>query len=262
MLTLDGFLEILDKKAPLKYSKAFIARGDHDNSGIIVRATDRVNKVLFSLDLSVAAVTKAIRLGCDTIVTHHPAIYMPISKLSANGDTRALLAAAARKINVISMHLNLDAAQGGIDESLCLGFGTKDFSVIDKLDESVGYGKEFYTESITFAKIKAQAKKVFGARRIITYGNAKKEIKKIASFCGGGASNALKYIENGGDAELIVTSDMPHHVIKEMIESNVCVMLLTHYAAENYGFKRYYERITDDVNENAECFFFTDERFM
>lgn len=262
MLTLDGFLEILDKRAPLKYSKAFIARGDHDNSGIIVRASDRVNKVLFSLDLSVAAVTKASRLGCDTVVTHHPAIYTPIYELNANGSTRAVLAAAERKTNVVSMHLNLDAASGGIDESLCLGLGAKEFSIIDKLEENAGYGKEFYTEGLTLSQIKAEAKKVLGARRIITYGSAKREIKKIASFCGGGASNALKYIENGGDAELIVTSDMPHHVIKEMIENGVCVMLLTHYAAENYGFKKYYERIAEDVNKNAQCFFFTDERFM
>ena len=62
------------------------------------------------------------------------------------------------------------------------------------------------------------------------------------------------------DAQLIVTSDAPHHVIKDLIEKGRCLVLLTHYASENYGFKRFYEKVAKE--QSIEAFFFEDKRFM
>lgn len=263
MQSLDSFFEILDKRAPLELDKKLIERGDYDNSGIIVRVNESVERVLFSLDLSEASLKKAVTLCCDTIVTHHPAIYKPIKSLSC-GDysSRSVLAAARRGINVISMHLNLDVAEDGIDASLCMGLGGEEYKILDMTDEKTGYGREFSVKKRTLSEMKACAKMSFCAKRLITYGNPGTEIKTVASFCGGGSGSALSYLENGGKADLIVTSDMPHHVIKEALERGVCVMLLTHYASENYGFNRYYEKITRDVEEKVKTFFFTDGRFM
>lgn len=262
MQNLDSFFEILDKRAPLSLDKKLIERGDYDNSGIIIRSGDCVKRALFSLDLSQAAVKKAKNLSCDTVVTHHPAVYKPIKGLSVTDSTCAVLAAAKLGMNVISMHLNLDVADGGIDACLCEGLGGEKFKILDMLDEKNGYGREFYVKKTTLSEMKAAAKKTFKTRRIITYGSPKAEIKTAASFCGGGSGAALSYLENGGKADLIVTSDMPHHVIKEAVERGVSVMILTHYASENYGFKKFYEKITEDVAGKTETFFFADGRFM
>ena len=81
MYTLKELFENLDSFAPVDYSKKLIENGDYDNSGILIRSTDNANKILFALDLTINAVKKAKRLGCDTIVTHHPAIYMPIPSI-------------------------------------------------------------------------------------------------------------------------------------------------------------------------------------
>jgi len=82
MYSLKDFFTLLEEYAPLKISHVAIDNGDYDNSGIIVDSHDRVEKVLFTLDLSNLAVKKALELGVDTIVTHHPAIYRPIKNLS------------------------------------------------------------------------------------------------------------------------------------------------------------------------------------
>ena len=50
-----------------------------------------INKILFSLDLSNETLKKAVELGCDTIVTHHPAIYNPVKRLSINDDTAPIV---------------------------------------------------------------------------------------------------------------------------------------------------------------------------
>ena len=70
MLTLNGFFEILDKRAPIALSRKLVEQGDYDNSGIIMHSRDSVERVLFSLDLSAAAVKRAGTLKCDTSPRH------------------------------------------------------------------------------------------------------------------------------------------------------------------------------------------------
>ena len=125
MLKLNSLFETLDKIAPLSLSHRLVEKGDYDNSGIIVNSHENTIKVLFSLDLSKKAVEMAKRLKCDTIVTHHPAIYKPISSISIEGDTCALLNAIKNNLNVISMHLNLDIATNGIDCCFAESLGAK-----------------------------------------------------------------------------------------------------------------------------------------
>lgn len=262
MLKINELFYLLDKRAPIKYSSAYIERGDYDNSGIIVDSGADVNRVLFSLDLSAATVKRAAELNCDTIVTHHPAIYSPIKKLSVADDTAPLLEAVKRGFNVVSMHLNLDAAEDGIDASLCEGLGGKTYRILEPLAENVGYGREFTVDETTFLGLVENAKRVFNTDKITAFGDMSAKIKTVASFCGAGAGSCLKYLSGGGSADAVVTSDMPHHAIKQAIESGKCVMLLTHYASENYGFKKYYDRITEDIGGKAQTFFFADERFM
>ena len=271
MYNLDNFFDIINEFAPIEISKKMIEKGDYDNSGILVRCHENVKKVLYSLDLSKLAVEKAIEIGADTIVTHHPAIYSPLKSLSfLDTSSNAVLLAVKNNINVISMHLNLDLANNGIDHSLALGLGAKEYKIIDFLDEKYGYGREFYL-NISLKEIIENIKVNFQTNKILVYGiesksqsyiNEKGE-KYIASFCGGGASHALNsVVEDKTSADIIITSDMPHHVIKELIEKDKVVVLIPHYASENYGFKKFYEFINEKTKNIINSEIFTDLRFL
>ena len=73
-------------------------------------------------------------------------------------------------------------------------------------------------------------------------------VNKIASFCGGGASHAADaVVKNLTDADTIVTSDMPHHVLLSLLERGKKVMILPHY---------------DITKGNVDAYYFTDKRFM
>lgn len=261
MFTLKELFEVLDGLAPLKYSAELIKQGDYDNSGILVRCTDCANKVMFALDLSVQAVEKAKRLGVDTIVTHHPAIYKPVSALDVSDtDTGAVALCLSYKINVISMHLNLDVANGGIDESLCRGLGAEKFEILDILSDGVGYGRFFKIKPTFFGDYVKRIKTELNTNKIITYGKKTAIIEKVASYCGGGSGYAERHAKNGLKTDLVVTSDMPHHVIKSLVEKGMCVMILTHYASENYGFKKFYLKTQQILDGKAELFYFDDAR--
>ena len=63
----------------------------------------------------------------NLIVTHHPAIFFPVSNILRSDPLGArLIACLEAGIGVISMHLNCDCARGGIDENLALALGAEE----------------------------------------------------------------------------------------------------------------------------------------
>ncbi len=262
MLKLKDFMSVIDEIAPLSISYKMIEKGDYDNSGLIVECKEEINKILFSLDLSNETLKKAVELGCDTIVTHHPAIYNPVKRLSINDDTAPIVNAIKNGINVISMHLNLDMANDGVDQSLSSGLGAIDARIIEPLCQTeYGYGREGFVLECSAEEFLARAKKTFKSDRIIFYGSG--TVKKVASFCGGGDDYALNAVNSGAtDADTIVTSDMPHHVLKELIERGKKVMIMPHYVSEQYGFEKFYIAVSKKIGDAANAFYFIDNRFM
>ena len=260
MYKLNDFMQVLEERAPLSLSRKMIERGAYDNSGLLVKSSDRVGSVLFSLDLSSNSVKRAIDGGFDTIVPHHPAIYNPIKDLGVTLDTAPLLSAIKAGLNMISMHLNLDVCKGGIDDSLFYGLGGKDACVLDEVEIGLGYGKAGKVEKMDFSTFIKCAKETFKSDKIVGYG--KGEVNYIASFCGSGASDAVDRVFGGILADTIITSDIPHHLLKELIENGKKVVILPHYVSEQYGFEKFYIDITETLKGSVRAEIYVDPRFM
>ncbi len=264
MFDLTALTSLLNEYAPLELSKKMIEKGSYDNSGVIINSHPQINGVLFALDLTDKVVERAKRLRCDTIVTHHPAIYRPISQISSEDvGSSALLHAIENKMNVISMHLNLDIADTGIDYCLAEALGAKDCKILNYVDDVRGYGREFEIEPTTLQGFVAKAKKNLRTQRVVYYGSKNAKVSKVASFCGGGYSDAHAAVLSGStDAQVIVSSDMPHHVVKDLVNLDKCVVVLTHFASENYGFKKFYESISEQLGVLTFTCFFEDKRLF
>ncbi len=260
MLKFDVFTDILEEIAPISLSHKMIEQGHYDNSGVIVKNSEQVKRVLFTLDLTALAVKKAKELGCDTIITHHPAIYAPLKNLRIDGETAPLLEAIKSGMNIISMHLNLDVADGGIDQELAKVFAEDEPRVLEVIDGEQGYGREF-TVNRNFGDIVSIARKRLGTDKILGYGEGK--CVKMATFCGSGGSSALDAVISGNtDVDVVLTSDVQHHQLKELIEKMVKVIIIPHYVAEDYGFNKFYERVKSSIEMEVEAFYFRDERFV
>ena len=113
-MKLSEIYEIADKIAPKhlsdEYCKAF---GAYDNSGLLVEAGEEIEGILFSLDLTNAAIDEAIEKGCNLIITHHPMIYGKIDHVCVSDEKllgAKLVKCLKKGISVLSMHLNLDVA--------------------------------------------------------------------------------------------------------------------------------------------------------
>lgn len=259
MLKFDKLMQVLDGYAPLALSKLMIENGSYDNSGAIVKCGENVNKILFSLDLSKESVKKAIELKCDCIVTHHPAIYHPIKNLLIGTENQPLLDAIKGGISIISMHLNLDIADYGVDYWLAKALCDGEHKILSLTDNTHGYGREFKCEKDLLDLVEC-VKSSLGTQKVIAYGSG--ETKVVASFCGGGASHALEQVLTfGTSADTIITSDMAHHELKELIEKDKKVVIIPHYASEDYGFNKFYQSVIAKLGD-AQTYYFQDKRFM
>ena len=247
--------EKLNGYAPITLSYSMNERGHHDNSGILVDCGNETDKILFCLDLTTQSVKYAKEKGCGIIVTHHPAIYRPIKNLLGDAP---VLTCAKNNISVISMHLNLDCAKYGTDYFLAKGLGGKEIQILDLLGENEGYGRLSSIDK-TAEEIFNNYKIQFNTDKVLLYGEKTKRITKMASFCGAGLGAEEVEIAYENGAEMVVSSDIPHHVLLLAIEKGLAVINCSHYSSENYGMRKFAENIGAEINEKI--YFFDDERF-
>lgn len=244
-MTLREVYERIDALYPKKLSDDYVRTyGGRDNSGILVDPFKAVTGALFSLDLSLAAIAEAKQTGKNLIVTHHPAIYFPVSNLLRSDPVGArLLACVEAGIGVISMHLNCDCAQGGIDESLALALGAAGVPSPQEKLEGGGYGRIFPVRKQSLSAFADSAKRELCTSRAFVYGEADRMIGCAASFCGAGVDGGAIARAKEQGADVIVSADIKHNFICDALESGLCVVQLTHYASENYGFKKIYQSL-------------------
>ncbi len=269
-MNLNKIYSIANSIAPKTISDEYCDRyGAYDNSGILVNTGEPIEKILFSLDLSKQAVEKAIETSSKLIVTHHPAIYGKIGGITIDDLLgEKLIACIKNGISVISMHLNLDCAIDGIDERFMLGVrkasGCKnelkkeDVSIMRPL-ENGGYGRAYGIEKMTAGELAERLKKEFSSEKIVVYG-ADRLVERAASFCGAGGDEEGVAFARLQKADVILSSDFKHHVITAAIEEGLSVIVLTHYASENYGFKNYYEKISRQTG--LMCIYHEDESLL
>lgn len=256
-MTFRDFYKKLLEFAPMEISDRFVGEGAYDNSGIIVETEKEVKTTVFCLDLTNESYKFAESCGADVIVTHHPAIYRPIKSLSASS---ALLKAANSGMGVISNHLNLDGAKEGIDYCLAKGLGGEIVGILDDFGNGEGYGRVSVLNK-TLGEIAEEYKREFGTDKVWIYGESSAHITRAASFCGAGLGDEEVESAYAAGVQLVVSADIPHHVVLHALEKGLNVLSCTHYGTENYGMRKFAAKCAEEF-KNLKIFFFEDKRLV
>ncbi len=83
-----------------------------------------VSRIMTALDPGPPAIEAAIAGHCQLLVTHHPFIFKPLSRLSAADPATALIFRAIKNnLAVLSIHTNYDSAEGGLNDLLAERIG-------------------------------------------------------------------------------------------------------------------------------------------
>jgi len=94
---------------------------------------------MLALDATLPVVEEAGRQGADLLITHHPVIFHPLKKVSADSAVYRLIQLG---ITVISAHTNLDVAQDGVNDQLARALGLTQISPFSQLQKEPYYKLE------------------------------------------------------------------------------------------------------------------------
>ena len=98
----------------------------YDNSGLLVGSTEEVVKgVVICLDCTEEVIDEAIRMDCNMIISHHPAIFYGLKSITgANATERIIRKAIKEDINLYAIHTNLDnVLSNGVNERIAKQLG-------------------------------------------------------------------------------------------------------------------------------------------
>lgn len=140
MLTVGTIATFLNKFAPLELAEEW------DNVGLLVG--DRhlpVQRVLTCLTLTPDVADEATNNQVQLIVTHHPVLFRPTQKLTADDPQGAmLLKLIASRIAVYSPHTGYDSAADGINQQLAERLGLSEIAPLRPASRASEYAVVCY----------------------------------------------------------------------------------------------------------------------
>lgn len=237
MTTVCDVLNYMDVLAPFSISEEI------ENIGLLIGDKEAlVKKVAVALDATQEVIEVAIEIGCQLLITHHPLIYYPLKNIYKNSCVDRLIKS---DISVISAHLNLDIADGGINDALCEVLNLSDVKPLqtDKNDPHIPYGLgrigklKNPLSPLAFAN---EVKKVVGTPCLnCVFG--KSEIKTVA-VCGGGGGDLLDLAKKRG-ADAFISAEIKHHQQILAKEIDITTIDAGHFYTEIIGVKSLFEKL-------------------
>lgn len=218
-MTVNKIFDYLNSLFPVNIACSF------DNVGLLVGDCEReVKKALISLDCTLQTVEKAVSSGCELIITHHPVIFSPLKNICAGSVQFELI---KNGISVVSMHTNLDMADGGVNDCLCNALELKDISAITADD---GYIlKSGNVSPISADSLAKHIKNKLGG--CVKYVDGGKLIEKVLVCSGSGGEFISETIKTGADA--LITADIKHHQFLEAKDLGISLFDAGHFNTED-----------------------------
>ncbi len=211
-----------------------------DNVGTLVGDKNaQVTKVLVALDVTKSVVEEAAAMGAELIISHHPVIFAPLKRLSADSIPYML---AAKGISVISAHTNYDFAAEGVNFCLAKALGLQNIEGFAPDKDSglaTGLVGELANEmepTAFAAYVKAQLN--CGG---VKYTDGGHPVKKVAVGCG--AASSLVFNAMGLGADAFVTGESKHHELLAAAEGGITMVDAGHFNTEDVSMEPLAEKL-------------------
>ena len=149
-----------------------------------------VHRVLVALDPFQDVLEEAVEQGAELIVAHHPLLFHPVYHVTDEDAVgRVLLRAAETGCAIISMHTNLDAAPGGVNDCLAQALGLEQVQVLspagtDGQGQTYGIGRVGTVPQTDLRTFAGKVKTALGCGGV-RIADAGRPVRKVA--VGGGA---------------------------------------------------------------------------
>ena len=221
--------DYLDSLYPLSVQEKW------DNPCLLIESTYmECKKVLLTLDIDYRNCFNAKRYGAELIISHHPVIFEPLKKITANSAVHYLV---KNDISAICMHTNLDIASGGTNGVILKKLADKyEFEGEAEPFEDCGGGNTLgyicnLKESVSAEDFGKTLKEIFGCEYVRMNRNCRKNVKRFAFCSGSGGSSLDIAIEKKCDA--YITGDVKHNFWIDANNDNFILYDCGHFHTEN-----------------------------
>ena len=212
---------------------------DFDNVGLLVEPDHtEIKKVLLALDCTTTTAREAVELGVDLLVTHHPQFFHGVKSIGYSSPITGAAAILLRHgIGHFAAHTNLDAAEGGVNDTLAGLLDLRDVTPIPP--ENIGRIGTL-PEPVKLSVLAARCNELLGSRGGYT-GDPDRLVSRVAVLGGAGGGD-LEYAQTAG-ADAYLTGEAKHNQILEAWERQLPLILCGHYETERVVLKSLRDRL-------------------
>ncbi|TXT30298.1 MAG: NGG1p interacting factor 3 protein NIF3, partial [Planctomycetota bacterium] len=187
MIRLQDVVAYLREFAPPELAE------DWDNVGLLIGDTaDEIRSVLTCLTLTPNVADEAISRGVQLIVTHHPVLFRPVQRLTAEtSEGRMLLSLIRAGISVYSPHTSYDSAADGINAQLARLFDLQDVRPLRPNEslasetQPIGSGRwGSLPSTMSLRELIAHIKPALKVSTVQFVGNLDRPVTKLGIACG------------------------------------------------------------------------------
>lgn len=233
MIRLQDVVSFLREFAPPELAEEW------DNVGLLIGdPTEEIRSVLTCLTLTSNVADEAIARGVQLIVTHHPVLFRPVQRLTAEtSEGRMLLSLIRAGISVYSPHTSYDSAADGINAQLARLLDLRDVRPLRAKDPlaneapPIGSGRWGSLPSVTpLRDLIACIKPALRVSTVQFVGDVNRPVTKLGIACGAAAEFWCDAAKLG--CEALLTGEARFHSCLEAEAANIALVLPGHFATE------------------------------
>lgn len=200
-----------------------------DNVGLQVAGENiRVRRVLLTLDLDREVLRAARDGGFDLILSHHPLIFKPLSRILAFRNLRHSLIRELLCSNIacLALHTNMDKFFFSlISRKLRLN------RIRPLTKEGFGsYGR--LERPLALGKLISLLKENFLIRHLLYAGDEKRRVQTVASLGGSGGFAVTEALQEQ-KVDVLFTSDVKYHTAQQALDLGIALVSASHFDTEN-----------------------------
>jgi dinuclear metal center YbgI/SA1388 family protein len=201
-----------------------------------------ISKALLSVDVTIEVLSEAKQLGCELVISHHPVLLKGVNSLSEDQLKGELVSFAVKNsIAVYSAHTNADIVVDGVSDILAQELGVANTKPLIATGDGIGHGRIGKLKSpqslSDYAKfVSSRLPETSAPVRVA--GDLNKIIETVAVVGGAGDSFIPGAAQSGAD--LLITSDLRHHVVLDAVSdptNPLALIDISHFAAESLWLK-------------------------
>ncbi len=206
-----------------------------DNIGLLVEPEEHeITRVLVALDCTKDVVNEAKARCCQLVLTHHPLFLTPVRSLSySTPETASACLLVRNGIGLYSSHTNLDAAKGGVNDTLAAKLGlinVRQLKIEGAENEAIGLPRIGELSSPMQLRDFAHLTNSRLCASVRVGGNMEQLVSRIAVVGGSGGDFVETAHACGADA--LVTGEIKHNKAIAANLLGLSVIEAGHYETE------------------------------